>query len=108
MAQQSIMVMGLTLTTLTPTKAATNRKQLMQNCQGSAEGVEKLSGVINNRVAAASRPTTAGRKPRKTDSTAWWCMYFMNILLMSIIRINEGNTKAKVAVAEPRMAIGIE
>ena len=32
-------------------------------------------------------------------------MYFMNILLISIISISEGSTRAKVAVAEPRIAI---
>ncbi len=34
-------------------------------------------------------------------------MYFMNILLMTIIRMSDGSTKAKVAVAEPRMAMGM-
>ena len=80
----------------------------MQNCHRFSLGVEKLSGVISNRVAAASKPTTAGRNPVKIDCTVWVCIYFINIRLMSTIRISEGNTRAKVAVAEPSTAIGIE
>ena len=71
-------------------------------------GVLKFSCVHNNRVAAASRPTTAGRRAVKTLVTVRVCIYFMNILLMRIIRISEGKTSAKVAVALPSTAIGIE
>ena len=46
-----------------------NSHTLIQKCQGFTEGSEKLSGVISNRAAAASRPTTAGRKPMNTHCT---------------------------------------
>lgn len=80
----------------------------MQNCQRFSVGVLKLSRAHNNNVAAANRPTTVGRSALNTLSTVLVCIYFMNILLMSIISINEGNTNAKVAVALPNTAIGIE
>ena len=80
----------------------------MQNCQRFSFGVLKLSRVHNNNVAAANKPTTVGRKALNTLSTVRVCIYFMNILLMSIIRISEGRTNAKVAVALPKTAIGIE
>ena len=83
------------------------RKQLIQNCHGLVLGVEKFSGVINISVAAASKPTTAGRNPVKTLFTNGVFMYFMNILLIRIMRINEGSTKAKVAVILPKMAMGV-
>ena len=79
----------------------------MQNCHGSSLGVLKFSRVHNNKVAAASRPTTAGRRPRNTDVTVGVCMYFMNIMLMSTISISEGSTSANVAVIDPRMARGM-
>ena len=68
-------------------------------------GVEKFSLLQSNRVAAASNPTTAGRRPVNMDCTNGVFIYFMNILLIRIINIREGNTSAKVAVTEPRIAI---
>ena len=100
--------MGLILMNITPMNAAMNSRQLTMNCHQSVVGVEKLSAVHNNKVAAASSPTTAGRRPWKTLSTLWWYMYFMNILLMRIIRINEGSTSAKVATAYPNTPMGAE
>ena len=88
--------------------AAMNKKQLMKNCQGLSVGVEKFSRVHNNNVAAANNPTTVGRRVVKTLSTVLVCIYFMNILLMRIISISEGKTNAKVAVALPNTARGIE
>ena len=88
--------------------AATNSRQLTMNCHQSVVGVEKLSAVHNNKVAAANSPTTAGRSPWKTLSTERWCMNFINILLISIIRISEGSTSAKVATAEPKIPMGAE
>ena len=84
-----------------PTKMAT----LIQNCHGDSEGVEKFSGVISNRQAAANRPTTAGRSPVKTCSTAGWCLNCIRNFEIISIRMNEGSTTANVAVAEPRMPI---
>ena len=84
---------------------ATRRAQLIKNCQGFSIGVEKFSLLQRRSVAAARSPTTAGRRPLKTDWTNGVFIYFMNILLIRIIRISEGNTKANVAVVEPRMAI---
>ena len=102
------MGMGLIFMNFTPTKAATNRKQLIKNCHGFSWGVEKFSAVHSNRVAAASRPTTAGRRPVKTEVTLRVCMYRINILLISIMRMSDGNTSAKVAMALPATAIGTE
>ena len=82
-----------------------SRAQLMKNCHGFSIGVEKFSLLQSSKVAAARSPTTAGRSPIKIDCTRWVFIYFMNILLMSIIKISDGSTKAKVEVAEPRMAI---
>ncbi len=42
---------------------------LIQKCQGDSAGVEKLSGVISSKQAAANKPTTAGRSPMNTCST---------------------------------------
>ena len=41
----------------------------MKNCQTLTVGVEKFSLLHNSKVAAASRPTTTGRRPAKTDCT---------------------------------------
>ncbi len=100
--------MGFIFKTPVPKAVAANNAQLIQNCQGFSVGVEKFSLLQRSRVAAAKSPTTAGRKPVKMEVTVWVCMYRMNILLIKTIKINEGNTNAKVAVAEPKMAIGIE
>lgn len=62
-----IILMGLILNTSVPMKVATKSRMLIQNCQAFSLGVEKLSLVQSNRVAAANKPTTAGRKPEKTD-----------------------------------------
>jgi hypothetical protein len=88
-----------------PKAVAIKRAQLIKNCQGFSKGVEKFSLLHSNSVAAARSPTTAGRKPVNIDCTNGVFMYFINILLISIISINDGSTKAKVAVAEPRIAI---
>ena len=97
--------MGLIFRYPVPIAVAMRRAQLMKNCQGFSKGVEKFSLLQSRRVAAASRPTTAGRKPVKTDCTNGVFIYFINMRLISIIRISEGSTKAKVAVAEPSVAI---
>ena len=61
--------MGLIFMNITPMNAATKSRQLTMNCHQSVVGVEKLSAVHNNKVAAANSPTTAGRRPWKTLST---------------------------------------
>ena len=68
-------------------------------------GDEKFSLLHSSSVAAASRPTTTGRRAAKTDRTTGASMYFMNSLLISIISTSDGSTSAKVAVALPRMAV---
>ena len=88
-----------------PKAVATKRATLTKNCQGLTAGVEKFSAVQSRRVAAAKRPTTAGRRPANIDWTTDVFMYFMNILLMRIISTNDGSTNANVAVAEPRIDI---
>ena len=78
-------------------------QMLTMNWYLSVWKLPKFSAVINRRAAAANRPTTAGRKPWKTASTIGCFWYFRKNLLMAIIRMNDGSTTAKVAVAEPRI-----
>ena len=91
--------------TFVPTNVEMKRAMLIQNCQGCSAGVLKFSGVISNKAAAARSPTTAGRSPEKILCTKGVSMYFMNILLIKIIRMKEGSTRAKVAVALPKTAM---
>jgi hypothetical protein len=70
-------------------------------------GVLKFSPLQSISVAAASNPTTAGRKPSNTFRTTSVLIYFINIFDINIIKMNEGNTNEKVAVAEPSIAIGM-
>ena len=53
--------------------------------------------------AAASRPTTPGRNPLKTEATAGCFWYFRKKRLINIIRMKEGNTTEHVAIMEPRI-----
>ena len=76
-------------------------RQLMTNERVSSVGEPKFSAFINTKAADASKPTTAGRKPLKTDSTTGCFWYFKKKRLMVSIRMNEGNTTANVANAEP-------
>lgn len=85
-----------------------NKKQLTINCQIFSVGVEKLSLVINSRVAAASSPTTAGRRASNIDCIMGAFIYRMNIQLIRIINMNDGNISAKVAVTLPKIDMGIE
>ena len=104
-AAKQIILMGLIFTHFVPTNVATNKPTLIQNCHGFTFGVEKFSSFISKSVAAASRPTTTGRKAVKMFCTSGVSIYFMTILLMSIIKMSEGKTKANVAVNEPNTAI---
>ena len=88
-------------------KVAQKRATLIQNCHGFSIIEPKFSSFMSSRVAAPSNPTTAGRSPLKTFCTGSVFMYFMNILLIRIMRMSDGSTKAKVAVADPRMAMGM-
>ena len=99
------MWIGLIFRYPVPKAVAISRAQLMKNCQGFSDGVEKFSLLQSKGVAAANKPTTAGRRPLNTDCTKGVFIYFINILLMSIIKMSEGSTKAKVAVAEPSIDI---
>ena len=101
----TIILMGLIFKTKVPKKVTIKRNTLIQNCQAFSEGEEKFSLVQRSSVAAANRPTTAGRNPMKTDWTVLVRMYLRNILLMRIIRMSDGRTRAKVAVNEPKTAI---
>ena len=98
--------MGFILKYMVPTNVAAKSAVLIQNCHGFCDGVEKLSDVMSSSVAAPSSPTTAGRNPMKTDCTTEVFMYFINILLIRIIRMSDGSTRANVAVMLPSMAIG--
>lgn len=77
----------------------------MMNCHIFILGVEKFSPLHSSSVAAPKRPTTAGRRPENTDCTIFVFIYFMNILLMRIMRISDGRTRAKVETALPRTDI---
>ena len=101
------MVKGFIFMNLVPTNVAANKPMLIQKVHGS-EGVEKFSGVISNNVAAARSPTTAGLKPEKTSCIIGESMYFINILLIKIIKINDGKIIAIVAVSEPMTAVNSE
>lgn len=68
-------------------------------------GDAKFSVLHNNNVAAANNPTTTGRMPLNIDCTELVFIYFINILVIRIIRINDGNTNAKVAVKLPNIGI---
>ena len=97
--------MGLIFMTRVPMKVAMNSATLMQNCHGFSAKDEKLSLFINNRAAAASSPTTAGRSVLNTLFTMGVSMYLRNILAMSTMRMNDGRMSAPVAVMLPRTAI---
>ena len=101
------MRMGLMCITLVPINVAMKSATEIKNCQGWSRSL-KFSADSSNKVAAANRPTTAGRNPRKRLCTMWVCMYFMNILLIKIISVTEGNTSANVAVALPSMDMPVE
>ena len=61
--------MGLIFTHMVPTKVAAKSITLIQNCQGLTLGEEKFSSLMSSSVAAAKRPTTAGRRPAKALCT---------------------------------------
>ena len=90
---------------MVPIKVTRNKTTLTENCQTDSVGEPKFSLLQSSRVAAPNNPTTAGRNPVKIDLTVRVFIYFINILLMSIIRMSEGSTRAKVAVALPNTAI---
>ena len=64
-------------------------------------GVLKFSGVMSISAAAAMSPTTVGRKSENMVSTKSVSRYFMRILVMVNISMNEGKTTANVAIALP-------
>ena len=49
----------------------------MQNCHGLSVKEPKFSFVRSNKVAAASKPTTVGRKPMKMLCTTGVFIYFI-------------------------------
>ena len=65
---------------------------------------KKPKNTKNNKTKTtdASSPTTAGRSPLKTASTAGCFWYFRKNLLMVSIRIKEGSTTANVAMTDPQ------
>ena len=63
----------------------------------------KFSWFIRTNAAAANSPTTPGRRPLNTDAMTGCFWYFRKNLLISTIRMNEGNTTESVAIAEPNM-----
>lgn len=82
-------------------KANKKRKMLRKKRQGFSSNELKFSLFIKSKAAAASKPTTAGRKALKTFSTDEWVLYFKRNLLMRNIKMKLGNTTAKVAKKLP-------
>ena len=68
--QATIITIGLILYFLVPTKAIRKMRQLIINEYMSSLGELKFSAFINTNAADASNPTTAGRNPLNTASTA--------------------------------------
>lgn len=102
-AAQLIIFIGFIFTNFVPTNVATKMAMLTQKCHGLIAGDEKFSGVISRRAAAAMSPTTAGRRPDMIFCTVGVFMYFINTRQMRIISMNDGSTRAHVAVALPKM-----
>ena len=96
------MRMGFIFSHIVPANVERNRAMLMQKCHRLMSGDEKFSLLQSSNVAAASKPTTTGRRPENIDCTIGEFMCFRNILLMSSIKIREGSTSAKVAVILPK------
>lgn len=72
-------------------------------CHVSSDGEEKFSSLQSSSVAAASSPTTAGRKPLNTLCTNGDFMCLRNILLIRIISTNDGSISESVAIKLPSM-----
>ena len=70
----------------------------------SSSGELKFSAFIKTSAADANNPTTAGRSPLNTASTAGCFWYFKKNRLMITINMNDGKTTAKVAMQEPNIA----
>ena len=101
----NIMRIGFIFSTRVPKKVAMKSAMLIQKCHGLMSGDEKFSFVISSKAAAASNPTTAGRKPINTLCTVGVCIYFINIRLINIISMSEGSTSAMVATTLPSTAM---
>lgn len=93
--------MGLALYLLVPMKAIRKMMLLIMKEYMSLSGELKFSSFIKTRAADANNPTTAGRSPLNTASTAGCFWYFRKNLLIVSIRMNEGSTTAKVAMHDP-------
>ncbi len=87
---------------------AAKSMMLMKNCQGLTAIEPKFSASHNSSVAAASKPTTAGRSPVKMACTSDVRMYFRKSLLMSTISMIDGRTSASVAVKLPKTDMASE
>ena len=75
-AEYRIIRIGLIFIQYVPMKVAANRNMLMLNCHGLTDNTPKFSGERRRRVAAPSKPTTAGRSPRSTLCTGAALTYF--------------------------------
>ena len=84
-------------------KAKQNKRMLRQKRQGFSLMELKFSLFISSKAAARIRPTTAGRKPLKTLSTAGSFLCFRRNLLTSNIKMKLGSTTANVAIKLPKM-----
>lgn len=93
--------MGLALYFLVPMKAIRKMMLLIMKEYMSSSGELKFSAFIKTSAADANNPTTAGRSPLNTASTAGCFWYFRKNLLIVSIRMNEGSTTAKVAMHDP-------
>ena len=66
-----------------------------------AVSVPKFSPFIRTKAAAASSPTTPGRSPQNTASTAGCFWYFKKKRLITTMRMKEGSTTDIVAIVDP-------
>ena len=76
-----------------------------QKCQGETSSELKFSLLHRSNVAAAIKPTIAGRSPIKTLCTTSDCMYLRKSLITMSISMKLGSTSAKVAVRLPATPI---
>lgn len=76
-----------------------------QKCQGETSSELKFSLLHRSNVAAAIKPTIAGRSPIKTLCITSDCMYLRKSLLTMSISMKLGSTSAKVVVRLPATPI---
>ena len=106
-AAQPISLIGFMCSAFTEINVRANIATEMPNLYGDWDGELKLSSLHSIRVAAASSPTTAGRKPLKMFCTNGDFTCARNILHIRSMSTKDGSTRANVAVRLPAMPIAM-